>query len=790
MLSSYLTIALANLLKHRWYSLINICGLALAMAIFMIGTLIISYEYNHDSQFSQRDQIHFVSSVFAQESGEGLVEFDVIRSAYGPLFKTDIISLQHVARTIHKRYLVGDEQHSDYVGIAFTDTSFSRIFDFQYLYGDHTAIANPNALIITESTAKRLFGRTDVMGKAVKVERSHAMTVGAVIANLPTDSHFNSPFIPHHDMQAFASIQALVNIDNFDLKGSWTKLGVRDLTYIVLPQNKDIEWLNEQINAVSARHAPAGETQRISHLKAHPLVEANTLIWRAFGLPVLESVQVMTFLVLLIGCVNYTNLATTQSFNRAREVGLRRTFGATPRQLLVQFLLESQVFTALAMLIALAAVELILPVYNQSSQKAVMFDYGQQLLWVVPGTLAIGLVAGAYPAWLITCQDPVDTVHNAFIKTPRGSLLRSLLISTQFAISIFIIAIVMIIYFQNQQVQRSSNIFDKQQTILLSDINLKPVKKHQQTLRKQLLALPGVESLTFSSHVPFDQINHTINVKNIDINSVAVDPDFMSTYKIPLIEGRLLSQNKEVVINPLAAIKLGFGSPKQAIGKTFYSVDQDPTTPGVKYTVVGLMPNLNFLGLFNQIMPMMIYLDTEAYIYASIRISKRNHAQTLLDIDRVWAQVIADYPIKRKTLADIFNGVFGILLGINQVLFLFAVIALLLALVGLFSLAAFMAQNRTKEIGLRKIMGASVLQIVSLLIWQFSRPVMWSLLVAIPLAYMASDIYLNFFQERITFVVPVILLASLVAILSAWAIVAVHAINIARAMPIDSLRYE
>jgi putative ABC transport system permease protein len=366
-------------------------------------------------------------------------------------------------------------------------------------------------------------------------------------------------------------------------------------------------------------------------------------------------------------------------------------------------------------------------------------------------------------------------------------------------------------YFQNQQVEKSSNIFPRSGIVLLERVGVDEIRQRHETLRQQLLAIPGIENVTYSSQVPFEQSNSTTEVSRIKgdasagvmMNRVGIDEGFLATYDIPLLSGRLLSrgfandveteESKQlnVIVNQLALKSLGFDSAEAALGQSYFRVrDEDEGEDLTQYTIVGTMPDQNFKGLHNKIKPLAFLLAPESTRVASIRVRGENLVQTLADIESVWEQVNPDYPIQQKFLDDVFAEVYIIFKTMNKVLAGFALVALSLALIGLFGLAAFMAERRTREIGIRKVLGARVDQIVRLLIWQFSIPVLWSLLVAMPVAYLASGMYLNFFAERITMLPLIIGLASVMGIVTAWLIVAGHAMKIATASPIESLRYE
>lgn len=810
MLVSYIKLAIRNLAKHRLYAFINIAGLAIGLCLFLFSSIIVSYELNHDSMFAKRDRIFFVNSIFAPASSESIRETWGIRTAYGPLFDLEIAEIEQVARAIFKKRLLTIENNHFYQGIRFVDTGFTRIFDFKYLYGDLTAIDNPHGLIITAATAQKLFGRIDVLGEVISLEHKYELYISAVIEDLPANNHFKSALLPDFELTTIASMHALVNIGDFKMEGEWETLTSEDLTYILSPENRDRVWLENQVNAVAARHAPAKESEYISALEVHPLIEANTIVWDAIGMPILESAQLLGLLILIIACVNYTNLATAQSFGRTREVGLRKTFGAGHAQLLTQFLVESLTIAAFAMIIALASIELLVPVYNNWTGRAVPLDYLCILPWLLLTTIAVGLLAGVYPAYLISRLSPIDSLRNTLLKGRKGSTFRSFMIGTQFSISIFMLAMVMIIYFQNEKVLEYGNKVPKSRIVVLAGVAAKDIRQKHDTLRQELKALAGVQTVTFSSTVPFWNAGHSSAVTPIKgdetlgfkMSMVSIDVDFMETYHIELLAGRSFDlqfandvindsvEQVNVVVNQLAAEKLGFGRGLDVIGQSFYKITDEQNPQARKYTIIGLKSDNYFFGMITKMRPITFLIRPDIHIFGSIRVSGINLNQTLDNIDAVWERVIENYPIQRSFLDYYFNLLFRILQGINGIFAAFAGVALSLALIGLFGLAAFMAQRRTKEIGIRKVMGASMMQIVRLLIWQFSLPVIWSLLVAIPLAYLASDTYLNFFPVRIDFVMPVILLASVMGLLTAWIIVAEHAINIARATPMRSLRYE
>jgi putative ABC transport system permease protein len=387
--------------------------------------------------------------------------------------------------------------------------------------------------------------------------------------------------------------------------------------------------------------------------------------------------------------------------------------------------------------------------------------------------------------------------------------MRSVMIGAQFAISAFMLALVAIVFMQNEKVKESSYEFPRSEIYTLTRLNVDDVRERLDTLRHELEALPNVDSVGFSSQVPYEQNNSswTISLQPGDaagkfqLQYMSMSPEYFETYDMRMLAGRPLSRDigndtnlegsevVNVIVNEMALEKLGIATPAEAIGRSFYNFDEE-AGPIPEFVIVGVAPTQNITGLFNAEKPWMYMYVPGFTRIGSVRITGGNMMDAVEQIEEVWDRVIPDYPMQGRFLDDTFNDVYNILKYMNAALAGFAFIAFTLALIGLFGLAAFMATQRTKEIGVRKVLGANSFQIARLLVWQFSTPVLWALAIALPGAYFASSVYLNFFADRIHSTIPVLLAAGIVATLLAWGTVAGHAIRIARANPVLALRYE
>jgi len=808
MLKNYFVIAWRQLLKNKLYASINTLGLVVGLTVYVFGSMLVTYERSHDLFFTNAHRIFTAGTIFGPTANIGVSETDGIYTAFAPFIDAEIEEVEAIARTVGEEFLVSVDDTHFYEDIRFADPVLLEIFNFEYLEGDENALEDPSGVLLSQSAARKLFGDGPALGKVLTLDHNVSLHVTAVIEGLPKNTHFTSSLFGGGDVDFIAPLAALNRANDYDLAGNFNNLSSGDYTYMLLAEGKDQAWLQQSLDGIYERHYPEDGRYFTVGVNVRPLVEANTLIWDAVGMPILDTIRLLAFLVLVVAIVNYTNLATAQSLGRTREIGLRKTMGASQRQLVAQFLVESLCVAAMAMVISIALLEIVVPVFNTALDKALQINYLQLLPWLVLTTLGVGLVAGAYPAYLITRASPIDALRDTANKGAKGGRFRNMMLVLQFSISIFMLAMVLVMLLQNNKIEESSNIYPKSQIIALKRLNVESIQARLETLRNELLNIPGVVSVAYSSQLPFQQSNSGMKVSlekgdedgSMLLTRVIIDEHFRSTYDVPLLAGRELSNDisgdtvregvfaANVILNELAVQKLGLGSPEQAIGQLYYDISS--TRESRAYTVIGVSPDRNFQGFHNQVKPMVFYMSPPSLRFGSVRVKGVGMAATLEQVEAVWDDLIQDYPMQSAFLEDDFQETFVIYSGFSYVVGGFAFIAMSLSMIGLFGLAAFMTETRTKEIGVRKVMGASTMQIARLLIWQFSRPVLWALLFALPAAYFASGMFLRFFAERISMTEGIIAGAGVVAVLFAWLIVGIHALRIARASPIKALRYE
>jgi putative ABC transport system permease protein len=820
MFKNYLIVALRNLAKTRLYTTINIVGLAIGLAICVFSNLLVDHERSYDVFFPNSDRIYSVYGIFTANAGIGVRSSSGVQTAAEPLIAAEVPGVKASSRLLAREYLIRFEDKKFYQGIRFADPDFTQIFQFDYLSGDpQLALNDPDSLILTESTARKFFGDDTAIGKVISVNNEHVLHVTAVIADIPKNSHFNNNIILDQPLHMISTTRALEQISSFKMEGNWDNMSSQDVVYVLLPEGQSANTVNQQLKDLYERHVPERNREFLDSFELRELQKLNLFIWETTGLPVLISIQILGLLILIIAIINYTNLATAQIMGRTREVGLRRAMGASRLQLFTQFMVESMAMTSVALLIAIAIIQLTLPILNDIAGKSISFNIINNpvlLAWLVLLTLSVGLISGWYPAYLISRSHPVGLLNGEMVQGKKAVLIRNIMLIAQFSIALFMIIAVLIIYSQNNQIEKTSLVFDKDRILTLERFSRPEIKERAETLRTEFENLAGVESFALSSQVPYEQDHSTgkfslvagDSTNMIDLYRISIDRNFLQTYDIDLLSGRNLSNayaqdtllvddeynpvhdSTNVIVNQLVLSKLKISDSESAIGQRFYRHIEDSPIPVVEYNIVGVIPNRNFLGFHNEIKPIVFANRPQNQRTASLKLKGQNITHILAEIDSTWDRLVPEFPIEKKFLEEYFNDVFKIFKGINAVLAGFAMVALIVALIGLFGMAAFMSERRTREVGVRKVMGASVSDIVILLIWQFSQPVFIAIIIATPLAYLAASLYLNFFADQAEFALVWFLGADASVLILTSIIVAINAIKVASTRPIKVLRYE
>jgi ABC-type antimicrobial peptide transport system permease subunit len=697
-----------------------------------------------------------------------------------------------------RKMLVAYEENKYYEeNFYFADPSLFEIFTFPFVQGDPTtALSLPSSVVITKDMASKYFGSEDPMGKTIRTQNQNDYVVSGVIENIPKNSHIHFGF--------------LVSIERAVAMGARTHWsGWLYDTYVLLPPNTSFEEVNTKLEAW-IKTKDSEETRYY----LQPLSDIHMYGLQGEGaIRPLSFFSMLALLILIIACINYMNLATARAGTRAKEIGLRKVVGAKKNNILKQFLSESVLFAFIALLIAICLVSLFLPVFNQISGKdlSMNMEHNKFLFLGLLGiTLLTGVLAGSYPALFLSFFEPdrilKGTLNAKKIGTSTASIRKGLVVF-QFVLTIVLLISTTTVYRQMSFIKNRRLGFDKSYLIytqLRSEGNLWERYDAQKTwlsyktLKNELSQNPNILDISSATCLPFGAMGQEFGQLDWDgkdpkyqvtMNHMAVDPHFFKTFQLERTEGRFLSDeypadSQNFILNEAAVNATGLESP---VGKRFRLLDKE----GI---ITGVIKDFHFAPLHNEIEPLVLHLMPYQYWmyrnYVFVRISSENVSQTVASINKIWDRAIPQYPFEFHFLDDTIETRYRSEQRLEMILRIFTFLAIAISCFGLFGLIAFTAEQRTKEIGIRKVLGASVGSVVRLLSREFVVLVVLANIIAWPVAYFVMTKWLNNFAYRTEIGFVTFLFSGLVALVIAFLTVCFQSIKSALANPIDSLRYE
>ncbi|CAN5171537.1 ABC transporter permease [soil metagenome] len=802
MLKHYITSAWRNLQKHKGYTSINIFGLAVGMACCLLITIYVQDELSYDRYHLNVDRIYRVLHGFQNfNEGEKLPpptpeELQVWGNApIGPALAADFPEIQKLVQFTHPYEFLLEFEGNRYQeeNMLFMDSTAFDIFSWKFIYGNpDLALVAPYSIVLTEKVAHKYFGDTDPVGQRLKMENSDYYTVTGVLEVIPANSHFN--FNALISMSTFRKL----NPDIFEWWGY-----VDFYTYFLIPENTDIASLEAKIPDFVKRHVPPDMTYTFAF---EPLTDAylHSVAGRQPGttgsLTNVYIFSIIAVFILLIACINFMNLSTARSIERSKEVGVRKVAGAHRWGLIQQFLGESLFLSLLAAALALIFSKMSLPALTEISGKD-FFQIGifsaKNVLFLFSASVLVGLLAGSYPAWVLSRFRPAHIIKDVSKTTLKGVFLRQGLVVFQFSLSIALIAGTAIVFAQLKYLRSRDLGFSQEQMLVIDYGDDGPVKQKLETIKTEFLNHPDVIGVSASRAVPGDFLpNAYSEIQSPQGEMVGhapliyeIDFDFFSNFEIEIAAGRDFSRNfpvdtsQSLLVNEAAAELYGYANPEDIIGKKF-------SQWGREGTVVGVVKNFNFRSLHNRVEPLSIRYRPLSTSRLSLRISSDNMSKTIGDIEQTWNKLVPHRPFVYSFLDDSFNLQYQADQRFGQIFRVFAVLAIFIACLGLLGLATFTAKQRTKEIGIRKVLGASVTNIVTLLSKDFMKLIIMAILVATPLCWLAMSHWLNEFAYKIDITIDVFIVAGIVAIAIALATISWQSVRAALANPVNSLRNE
>ncbi|MBD1365996.1 ABC transporter permease [Mucilaginibacter sp. ZT4R22] len=808
MFRNYIKTAFRSLLKNKGFTAINILGLALGLGACLLIVFYVVDELSYDLYNTKSERIYRVNADL--KLGENRKDYAVVMP---PLAKTLVAEYPYVEDAVriknaYTMHVKKGEVNMVENKVAFADPSLFNVFTLPMISGDSkTALAEPNSVVVTESTAKKYFDKTDVVGKMMILNDNQNFKITGVIKDVPKNSHFNVDF--------FLSMATWGD----SRSNAWLRNDYN--TYVLLKDVKDAKKLGGSFDAllqkfsgdqmkseIGMSYADFEKSGSYFRLNLTPLTDIHLKSNRTGELSANGTTQyvyifsAIAIFILLIACVNFMNLSTARSSNRAREVGVRKVLGSPRKYLIAQFLSESIMITFFATVIALFAAVALLPLFNQLAGKDIAITQAT-LLWLLPVSalivLVVGSLAGSYPAFFLSAFQPIDVLKGKLSAGFKGGGLRSFLVVFQFGISVFLIIGTLIINNQLNYIQTTNLGFNRNQVLIIQ--NAYELNKSTKNFKEELSQLPGVAGVTMTNFLPVSGNrgtsiyfkDATLDQKNsIFPQSWEVDADWIPTLDMKMAAGRnfdkgRLSDSGAVIINEAAAKFLGYKNPlNQTLYKSLGGKTELSNT--VKYEVIGVVKDFHFSSLHDKIEPVIIRLG-ENNGAVSLRVNTANLPALMSQIKTKWTS-FSPVQMNFSFMDQDFDASYRSEQRVGTIFIIFTTLAIIIACLGLFGLAAYAAEQRTKEIGIRKVLGADVSAIVAMLSKDFVKLVVISIAVASPLAWYCMHLWLQDFAYRINIQWWVIAAAGLTAILIAVVTVSFQAIKAALANPVNSLKNE
>ena len=818
MFRNYLIIALRNLKRQKTFSAINILGLAIGLGTCILIVLYIQDELSFDSWHAKGDRIYRVMRE-TKAGGQSNYLPDTSGALAGAL-ERDFPEVEKAVRVWIDFIDVSLGEKEFPLSICIADPELFEIFDFPFVRGNlETAFLNPNAIAITESAAKRLFGDEDPIGKTITSESKHhggERTITAIIKDVPRNSTLSrygeTDYIDYIGTGSFSSEGAKYLWEDWIPTDGWRPVN----TYVLLREGADPKALSAKLPEFMNRYMGA-EIARTNAYHLQPLNRIYLYSRQDYNLDWYGDIDrvyqfgAIAVLVLAIGCINFTNLTTAQSARRAHEVGLRKVSGAYRSQLMGQFLGESVLTALVALVLALSAVELVLPEFNAFFFKQIELNLSSDPLLVISLigiAVFVGLLAGVYPAFFLSAYEPTETLKGAFRAGSRGQWIRRGLVVAQFAISITLIASTGVIYQQLDYIKNKHLGLNMEQMVLMpifvldQETKLDPGQKlaaRYATVKEAFLAHPNaLEATAYRWRVGWSGgIIRTIRAEGHEgtdwrMPLLEVDEDYLDVFQIELVEGRKFDpiafptdMSKAFIINETAVARLGWDDP---IGKSFEWVDRERNRKG---TVVGVVKDFHYGPLQEEIGPVALTLRHQQFYSLGVRVKAEGMEETLAFFEKTWKRFApADQPFEYLMWDQQFEYMYSAEQRAQALTLLSSGMAILLACMGLFGLAAFTVEQRVKEIGVRKVLGASVSNIVMLISRTFAIMVLIANLFAWPVAYFAMRSWLAGFAYRTDLSWWIFVLSGAVALAIALFTVSFHALRAALSNPVEALRHE
>ena len=803
MIKNYLKIALRNIIKHKGISSINVVGLAIGIACSILILLFVTHELSYDKFHEKADRIYRL----AIRASIGDTKINQTYSS-SETFRRLLVDFPEIEKGVKILRLgrtpvtLGELTFYE-SGFFAVDSTFYEVFSIPLIHGNpKTVLKEPNTMVVSKDTAMKYFGETNAVGKTLRADFSYGagsidFKITGVSENVPDNSHFH-----YNLLISSASFPDAIN------NTGWSSNNF--ITYLLLKEGTSQQWLDEKLREFTRRHMGGEEFDAWVakdnyweyYLQPITDIHLNSDLNGEFEANGNKTYVLIFFvisvIILLIACINFMNLSTAKSSLRAKEVGLRKVVGSSRSKLMLQFLYESVILSFISLALGLLIIQILLPAYRNFIGRQLHMHYFDNFM-VIPSLLALGLlvgvISGSYPAFFLSSFKPISTLRGKASSSKGSSMLRNVLVIFQFAISIFLIIGTLVIFQQLKFFQNTKLGFEKEHVLVVLnpgalENNVKPFKE---TLRKyrDIINVSGSSTLPGKS---FNNIGFGAEgvEKSFTLNLCVCDYDFLDTLKLEMAQGRFFSReygtdSHAAVLNEKAVKLLGWEDP---IGK---KINNWSTNRG-NFTVVGVIKDYHYESLYQEIRPQALFLSGGYYqnveSYISVRLNTNNASETVKYVGNTWNDFAPGKPYEYSFLDKDYDNLYINEIQTRSLFSIFSFLAIFIACLGLFGLASFVADRKTREIGIRKILGASVPRIVRSLNKSFILWVLMANLIAWPVAWYVMNKWLQNFAYRIDLSWWMFILAAGLALIIALTTVSFHTIKAALKNPADSLRYE
>jgi putative ABC transport system permease protein len=810
MFKNFLKVALRNLWKNKAFSAINIAGLSVGLAVCLLIVLYVKDELSYDRYNTQSENIYRIDADIYFNG----TQF-ISAASPAPLVPTLMKDYPQIVQYTRLRnfgdiLVRKDNQNIQNHNAIFADSTFFQVFSIPMIKGNRlTALNEPNSIVIDETTARKYFNSTDVVGKTLYVDNSVNCKITGVISDIPPQSHFHFSFIrPMHDTY-------------HDDQGDW--LSNNYASFVLVRPGVTKASLQKAVDATinnylvkqldQVLHMNANELKHSSNHFIYPVMPLTDIHLRSNKSYEFEAngniiyvyiFSIIAIFILLIACVNFMNLSTARSANRAKEVGIRKVAGSLRSNLITQFLTESVLTSFFSLVIAIGIAALLLPLFNQLAGKQ-MSVWTLFSTWLLPVLVAliivVGCIAGSYPAFYLSSFQPVQVLKGSIAKGFKSSWLRSGLVVFQFFISISLIIGTIVIYNQLTYIRSREIGYNRDQVFVIN--NTYALDKNIKTFRQDMLKISGVQSAAIAGNLPVETSysqngwfkDPTLDAKQVIImTDFNADQNYIPTLGMRMVAGRNFStdfptDSSAVIINETAAKLIGFKNP---LAETLYRPSGYASNGGFAskpFRIIGVVKDFNFNSMHNKVGPLIIELS-ENYGRIAMRINTKNIPALISEVEKKWNSMGPGQPFSYTFLDADFNKIYNADQRTGKLFITFAIFAIFIACLGLFGLVTYAAEQRIKEIGVRKVLGASVGEIVAMISKDFIKLVLIAFLIAFPVAWLMMNKWLQSFAYRINISWWVFALAGLLILAIALITVSFQALKAAMANPTTSLRSE